>query len=114
MSTPRANPLIAVLATILTFLKLYPPRKVPVGKSTLCPCPCRRCGRPLKSAASRAAGIGPVCAKLEKMCPERCPRARAKKDKKAADASQLELDFKPAVPGPTGKALRVIMGLEKP
>lgn len=112
MCTPKRKTLTAVLAAILTFFKQYPPRKAPAGKPTPCPCPCRRCGRPLKSEASRAAGIGPVCAKLEKMGAKSCPGARAKKDKKAADARQLELDFKRAVPGPTGKELRKLLGVE--
>lgn len=99
MRTPETKPIIAILA------------ETPAKPAT--PCKCRRCGRRLTSPESQAAGVGPVCAKLEKMCPESCPRAKAKKDK-GAGASQLELDFKPAVPGPTGKALRVIMGLEKP
>lgn len=109
MRTPKRKTLTEVLAEILTVIKLYSPCK-PAEKPA--PCQCRRCGRDLTSAASCAAGIGPVCAKLEKMGAKSCPGAGAKKDKKAADARQLELDFKRAVPGPTGKELRKLLGVE--
>ncbi|QWV97456.1 hypothetical protein KP005_19310 [Geomonas nitrogeniifigens] len=110
MRTPKTNPLIVALAKILAFLNLYPSLNPPAEKTV--PCKCRRCGRKLRTEASRAAGIGPVCAKLEKMGAKSCPRAKAKKDKKATDARQLELDFKSPLPGPTGKELRKILGVE--
>lgn len=109
MSTRKCKTLITVLAQILTFVKLHRSSKRPAEKT--CPCKCRRCRRALTSPASRAAGIGPVCARLEKL------EAMAKQQA-VAGPGQMAFDFNGTDAPPkvklSGKALRVIMGLEKP
>ena len=115
MRTPKTNPLIAALAKILAFLTSYPPRKAPAEK--IAPCQCRRCGRPLTSEASRAAGIGPVCAKLEKLESVHVPREEVSRGKATAGPNQLAFDFNGAGVPPkakvTGKELRELLGMKE-
>jgi len=62
---------------------------------------CRRCGRPLKTPESIAAGIGPVCARKEKAAdvearqpkPKPTPKARKRRERGEVVTDPRQLSF---------------------